>query len=122
MRKTQKEDSCCPPTGIGRCKVESLVSVDERGQLVLPKEIRDRAGIKGADTVGGALGRRPATTGAGQDPAGDVSGRIGYSAEEMESVPQGANLGLGCGNPTALASLEKGENVLELGAGGGVGW
>jgi AbrB family looped-hinge helix DNA binding protein len=51
MRKTQKEDSCCPPTGIGRCKVESLVSVDERGQLVLPKEIRDRAGIKGGDKL-----------------------------------------------------------------------
>jgi AbrB family looped-hinge helix DNA binding protein len=51
MRKTQKEDSCCPTTGIGGCKVESLVSVDERGQLVLPKEIRDRAGIKGGDKL-----------------------------------------------------------------------
>jgi AbrB family looped-hinge helix DNA binding protein len=51
MRKTQKEDSCCPTAGIGGCKVESLVSVDERGQLVLPKEIRDRAGIKGGDKL-----------------------------------------------------------------------
>ncbi len=51
MRKTQKEDSCCPTTGIGGCKVESMVSVDERGQLVLPKEIRDRAGIKGGDKL-----------------------------------------------------------------------
>jgi AbrB family looped-hinge helix DNA binding protein len=51
MRKTEKEDSCCPTTGIGGCKVESLVSVDERGQLVLPKEIRDRAGIKGGDKL-----------------------------------------------------------------------
>jgi AbrB family looped-hinge helix DNA binding protein len=51
MRKTQKEDSCCPTTGIGGCKVESLVSIDERGQLVLPKEIRDRADIKGGDKL-----------------------------------------------------------------------
>lgn len=51
MKKPQKEDSCCPTTRIGGCKVESLVSVDERGQLVLPKEIRDRAGIKGGDKL-----------------------------------------------------------------------
>jgi arsenite methyltransferase len=44
---------------------------------------------------------------------------IGYSDEEMQAVPDGANLGLGCGNPTALASLEEGETVLDLGSGGG---
>jgi SAM-dependent methyltransferase len=44
---------------------------------------------------------------------------IGYSTEEMSSVPDGANLGLGCGNPTALASLKEGERVLDLGSGAG---
>jgi arsenite methyltransferase len=44
---------------------------------------------------------------------------VGYKKEELDSVPEGANLGLGCGNPTALASLEKGETVLDLGAGAG---
>jgi arsenite methyltransferase len=44
---------------------------------------------------------------------------IGYTDEEIESVPEGSNMGLGCGNPTALASLKKGETVLDLGAGGG---
>jgi SAM-dependent methyltransferase len=44
---------------------------------------------------------------------------IGYSPEDLKSVPEGANLGLGCGNPVALASLEKGETVLDLGAGAG---
>lgn len=46
-----------------------------------------------------------------------VSKMIGYSQEEMAAVPEGANLGLGCGNPTALASLKEGERVLDLGSG-----
>lgn len=54
-------------------------------------------------------------------PAGaaEISGAIGYSAEEMGSVPEGANLGLGCGNPVALASLAEGETVVDLGSGAG---
>src|SRR5208283_916533 len=48
-----------------------------------------------------------------------VSKMIGYSEEEMNGVPEGANLGLGCGNPTALASLKEGERVLDLGSGAG---
>jgi arsenite methyltransferase len=49
----------------------------------------------------------------------EISRRIGYSEEEMNSVPEGANLGLGCGNPVAMASLKKGETVLDLGSGAG---
>ncbi|MGQ9705239.1 MAG: arsenite methyltransferase, partial [Actinomycetota bacterium] len=45
---------------------------------------------------------------------------LGYSREELESVPEGANLGLGCGNPVALASLREGETVLDLGSGSGL--
>lgn len=51
--------------------------------------------------------------------AQDISKKIGYRDEELESVPEGANLGLGCGNPVALASLAEGETVLDLGAGAG---
>ncbi len=51
--------------------------------------------------------------------AEEISGRIGYTSEEMESVPEGANLGLGCGNPVALANLVPGETVLDLGSGAG---
>ncbi|MGM0555800.1 MAG: arsenite methyltransferase [Myxococcota bacterium] len=45
--------------------------------------------------------------------------RLGYSREDAESVPEGANLGLGCGNPSAIAAIEPGETVLDLGAGAG---
>jgi len=54
-----------------------------------------------------------------EDFVQDMSKRIGYSEEELKIVPEGANLGLGCGNPVALASLKKGEVVLDLGSGAG---
>jgi len=53
------------------------------------------------------------------DTSKELSRRIGYSEEEIESVPEGANLGLGCGNPVALTDLKKGQTVLDLGSGGG---
>jgi arsenite methyltransferase len=51
--------------------------------------------------------------------AEDISRKIGYSEEELKVAPEGANLGLGCGNPVALASLKEGEVVLDLGSGAG---
>jgi arsenite methyltransferase len=51
--------------------------------------------------------------------ATNASKRIGYTDEDIQSVPEGANLGLGCGNPVAVASLKKGEVVLDLGSGAG---
>lgn len=52
-------------------------------------------------------------------PVQDISRQIGYSDEEQQSVPEGANLGLGCGNPVALASIKEGETILDLGSGAG---
>ncbi len=49
-----------------------------------------------------------------------ISKRIGYTNGELKKVPEGANLGLGCGNPVALASLKEGETVLDLGSGSGL--
>jgi SAM-dependent methyltransferase len=51
--------------------------------------------------------------------AKDVSKSVGYSDEEINIVPEGANLGLGCGNPVAIASLKEGDVVLDLGSGAG---
>jgi len=51
--------------------------------------------------------------------ATEIGKKIGYSEEELKNVPEDANLGIGCGNPTALASIQKGETILDLGSGAG---
>jgi arsenite methyltransferase len=51
--------------------------------------------------------------------AEDISKTVGYGDMDLNSVPEGANLGLGCGNPVALASLKEGDVVLDLGSGAG---
>ena len=63
---------------------------------------------------------------AGTTPQGDASLQertskaLGYTEGQLQAIPAGANLGLGCGNPTALASLREGEVVLDLGSGAGI--
>lgn len=52
-------------------------------------------------------------------PSSLSSLQMGYSQEELQAVPAGADLGLGCGNPQAIAALLPGETVLDLGSGGG---
>ena len=63
----------------------------------------------------------PASCGCGGAPITpqDLAKKIGYSAEELAALPEGANMGLSCGNPAALAALKPGEVVLDLGSGGG---
>jgi arsenite methyltransferase len=74
-------------------------------------------------TRGGACGC--SSTACGTSKQGQPSGAaaiarvVGYSAEDVKNVPDGANLGLGCGNPVALASLRPGQTVLDLGSGAG---
>jgi len=55
----------------------------------------------------------------GKSSPDSVAEAVGYKTDELEGLPDGANMGLSCGNPTALASLKPGETVLDLGSGGG---
>jgi SAM-dependent methyltransferase len=68
---------------------------------------------------GGGCGAASSCCGSPAPDADELSQALGYSADETSSVPAGANLGLGCGNPQAIASLKLGETVLDLGSGGG---
>lgn len=70
----------------------------------------------------GAVARNTPTAASGGccGPNPVASAALGYSAEELAALPEGANMGLGCGNPQALAALRPGETVLDLGAGGGI--
>jgi arsenite methyltransferase len=86
-------------------------------EIKIKKEVRKRY-AKVAKTNGSC--GCGASSGCCSTPSNvQVSDMIGYSQEEMNSVPNGANLGLGCGNPTALVSLKEGERVLDLGSGAG---
>lgn len=70
----------------------------------------------------GAVARSTSATGCAPSccgPGASASLALGYSNDDLASVPEGANMGLGCGNPQAIAALRAGETVLDLGSGGG---
>jgi len=72
----------------------------------------------GANGCGSSLSSGCCTT-AGESTSQSASIALGYSDKNVTSVPVGANMGLGCGNPQAIASLQPEETVLDLGSGGG---
>lgn len=91
------------------------------------KSVRDAYGKVARQ---GSLGTVTAPAGAGCCSSGasccdsiggpvDLAAQLGYSADQLAALPEGANMGLSCGNPTAVASLKPGEVVLDLGSGGG---
>lgn len=90
------------------------MEIMEEGRI--RKFVRDR--YAGIARQGGSCCGIGAACGSG-GLAESASRKVGYSEDDLESVPQGANLGLGCGNPIALASLKEGETVLDLGSGAG---
>lgn len=80
--------------------------------------VRDNYG-KIAGSARAGCGCAPSCCGTSNETAADISLGLGYSNEDVAGVPEGANMGIGCGNPQAIASLQPGETVLDLGSGGG---
>lgn len=99
---------------IGSNLMESKILKDD--------EIRSQVSLrysKIASSGGSCCG--DSSSGCCTDPLGNPqnSKKLGYSAEDLSAVPEGANMGLGCGNPQAIASLKPGDTILDLGSGGG---
>lgn len=74
-----------------------------------------------ASNEGSCCGTESSCCGVSDDAAINtlVSTRLGYSEDDLDNVPGGADMGLGCGNPRAIASIQPGETILDLGSGGG---
>lgn len=90
-------------------------------KVIKDDEIRQQVSQRYAKVASGGGGCCAPATGCCSDPFGhpEVSEKLGYSNRDISEVPEGANMGLGCGNPQALAQLKAGETVLDLGSGGG---
>lgn len=88
----------------------NIFSEDELKRII--KEIYET----GDQTSGG----KPVLITMGGDTVEDSAVSMGYSKEDLGCIPEGANLGLGCGNPIAYANLNEGETVLDLGSGAGI--
>ena len=84
-------------------------AVSQHYGQIAEREVGSKAGF----------GCGPACCGSATTTAEALSQAVGYSADETNTVPEGANMGLGCGNPQAIAALSAGETVLDLGSGGG---
>lgn len=82
----------------------------------IKKIVRDRYGKIAQDNTSCCGG---GTCCGGNVSFDDISKNLGYSTDQLTSVPTGVNMGLGCGNPVAISSLKEGEVVLDLGSGGG---
>lgn len=79
------------------------------------------AEVAEASNEGSSCGEGSSCCGVSDDAAINtlVSTRLGYSENDLDKVPEGADMGLGCGNPRAIASIKAGETILDLGSGGG---
>ena len=89
---------------------------------LLRVEVRSSyAAVAQADDSGDCCGVEAGCCGVSDDAAINrlISTRLGYTNQDLEAVPQGADMGLGCGNPKAIAALRPGETVIDLGSGGG---
>ena len=118
-RDPNSTSSCCGPSC---CAEETPASIDSHQIREMVREGYGKIAVAG--TLAAGTGSEPNAGGGGCCGLVDISPSqiaqaVGYSANELAMLPEGANMGLSCGNPTAVGSLQLGEVVLDLGAGGG---
>ncbi len=110
-------DACCSEAGVASPRAASHHAADHE----VREQVREGyAQIARSGSCGGPSGAAGGgCCGATAFTPEQLARAIGYASDELAAVPEGANMGLSCGNPTAIASLRPGEVVLDLGAGGG---
>jgi len=86
---------------------------------VLRQLVREGYAKIAQDTAAGCCSPGVSCCGSAPQDADKLARELGYTVEELKALPEGANMGLSCGNPAALAALKTGETVLDLGSGGG---
>src|ERR1051325_10245752 len=94
------------------------MKINIENEEIVRQKVRDGYG-KIAQSSGSCCGAREGGCGTTAVASEDLARHIGYSADDLAALPDGANMGLSCGNPNAIASLKEGEVVLDLGSGGG---
>jgi len=92
--------------------------IEEQNDIVRAK-VREGYAKIAQETSAGCCGPGVSCCGSAPQDAAKLAGELGYSVDELKALPDGANMGLSCGNPAALAALKTGEVVLDLGSGGG---
>jgi SAM-dependent methyltransferase len=96
--------------------------MDQKQADEIRQNVRDSySQVAEASNNGDCCGTQSSCCGVSDDTAINtlVSTRLGYSENDLTNVPEGADMGLGCGNPRAIASIKPGETILDLGSGGG---
>ena len=103
------------------CCTPEATSADTERDTHRQRVRKAYAKVAQADEAGAACGTASGCCGVSDEVAINslISTRLGYSQEDLDKVPSGADMGLGCGNPGAIASLKPGEVVVDLGSGGG---
>ncbi|MFO0827564.1 MAG: arsenite methyltransferase [Phycisphaerales bacterium] len=118
-RRSCCSDDCCQPASASTNEpAPSDVHAQVRAGYAKIAEAGTWSAAKSTAASGGCCGGGGCCGPATFTPE-QLAAAIGYSQEELSATPQGANMGLSCGNPTAIASLAPGEVVLDLGSGGG---
>jgi arsenite methyltransferase len=117
------DSNCCPPTSTEDKSADSASDAKSKQSAdAIRQGIReDYEKVANASNAGESTGVESSCCGVSDDGQLNtlISTRLGYSEDDLKSVPKGADMGLGCGNPRAIASLQEGETVVDLGSGGG---